>query len=340
MTLTSRPSARLALIIALLACLLAAVPPAFSQNNARDWLMRMATAVEKRNYEGTLVHMHSGQADVLRIVHRYENGRVSERITAVDGAGREIIRDGEEVTCILPDQKAVVIEPRDATDSSQSPLQGRLPRLDSLDERYYRLSIKRGDPIAGRKARMLRVRARDDFRYGYRLWLDEDTAMPLKTQLMQAEEDVIEEIQFSSIVIRASIPAQAVSPSVEMSGFNLQRALSAAPSSGAPPSGARSHWQATRMPPGFMLVASRGKLAPGASDPIEQLVYSDGLATVSVFVEKAPSGDDEGEGVSSMGAANAYTSRRDGYMITAVGDVPVPTVEMLSMSLRKRPGGF
>lgn len=300
-------------------------------DSPESWLMRMAESVEGLNYQGTLVHMHGGDADILMIVHRVEDGRVTERITAIDGAGREIIRDDDQVMCILPDKQAVIVEPRDAGNSKQSPLQGRLPRLDTFDQRYYSLSLQGDGSIAGRAAILLAVQPADEFRYGYRMWLDLETGMPLKTQLRDTAGTVLEQILFTEISIGGDISLSAVQPSASIQEFNWQRTTSSEVADG---SQANWHWQATQLPAGFRPMAVRSKIVPGAASPVEQFVFTDGLATVSVFVESGMGSGDEGEGVSSMGAANAYTFRHRGHLITAVGEVPVTTVEMIAMSMR------
>jgi sigma-E factor negative regulatory protein RseB len=300
-------------------------------DNPRSWLMRMAQAVEQLNYQGTLVHMHGGAADILRIVHRVEGGRISERITALDGPGREIIRNNDEVTCILPDQGIVMIELRDVRDRKQSPLQGHLPQLDNFDERLYRLSFKDEDSVAGRRARVVEVEPSDDYRYGYLLWLDSENAMPLKSQLRDEHGTVIEQILFTEIVLAQHIAATELEPSLSMDKLTLQRATSADAAEIAA-SGPASHagWAVTELPDGFMQIATHAKFVPGSTLPMEQLVYSDGLASVSVFIEADVGTDEQAEGWSGMGAANAYTTMRDGFLITAVGEVPMRTVRLMA----------
>ncbi|HHQ14923.1 MAG TPA: hypothetical protein ENK16_07820, partial [Chromatiales bacterium] len=268
------------------------------------WLTRMARAVEQLNYRGALVHMHDGDADILHIVHRVDNGQVTERITALDGAGREIIRDDDQVTCILPDQQTVLVEPRDAHDRSQSPLQGRLPDPGSFDAQNYDLDLFADGSVAGRKAVLLSIRPTDEYRYGYRIWLDEATGMPLKSQLRSAD-DTLEQIMFTEVSIDTPIDEDAVRPSIDTGSYNWQRAVEASPVAEDDPAG--QQWVAETLPPGFHAMAVRAKLMPGADMPTRQIVYTDGLATVSVFIEMGKEGQDEGEGLSTMGATNAYT---------------------------------
>lgn len=301
---------------------------AWADDDPRQWLMRMAVAVEDLNYEGSLVHMHGGEADILRIVHRVQDGRVSERITAVDGKGREIIRNDDEVTCILPDQMAIHVEPRDARARAQSPLQGSLPSVETLDEELYGVQLDGEGTVAGRPARILAVQPMDPFRYGYRLWLDQETAMPLKIQMREVSGGVLEQILFTEIRMPAAIPDSALEPSLNIDGFKMMKGA-AVPNGEEMPT---ADWRAGDLPDGFMLTMVKSKYAPGADMPTEQLVYSDGLAVVSVFIESARSQEGTTGGASSMGAANAYTTSRDGHLITAVGEVPVRTVQRIALS--------
>jgi len=306
----------------------AALPAA--GDDPRDWLRRMTEAVEFRNYQGTLVHSSGSSAGVLNIVHRVENGRVTERITAQDGMAREIIRNDDEVTCILPDQQSVLVTKRDERDTKTSPLRGRLPSASSVSERHYALEMIGAGRAAGREAVIITVRPRDSYRYGYRLWLDQVTAMPLKSQLWDNKDKVIEQIMFSSISLPETIPADAIEPSLETDDFTWHR-------SGDADNGQLEDmpgWEAAELPDGFQLIAARSKQPPGAGSAMEQLVYADGLALVSVFVEADAAASEPVKGLSRIGAASAFTTSKNGWLITAVGEVPARTVEMIASSIR------
>lgn len=296
----------------------------------RDWLARMDRAVETLNYHGVLVHMHGGEADVLRIVHRVEDGRVTERITSVDGPGREIIRDDDHVTCIMPDQQAVLVEPRDERDGSQSPLRGRLPLLEAFNADFYTLAFVAGGKVAGRDTRAISVQPRDDYRYGYGLWLDELTGMPLKVQLRDAAGVVVEEIMFADITLPPAIDAEDVRPSMTTESYATKRM----PARIDEPADARAPaWEATELPAGFRLTVSHARAAANGA-PTRQMVYSDGLASVSVFIDSGLGAGESGEGASMMGGANAYTTRQNGHVITAIGEVPMRTVELIAHAMR------
>jgi sigma-E factor negative regulatory protein RseB len=317
-------------------CLLLLIFPALNglaADDPRVWLQRMGDAVENLNYRGTLVHVNNGTAGVLQIVHRVHQAQVTERITALDGAPREIIRNNDEVTCILPDQAMVMVEHRDDRDPQKSPLRGRLPNVASFNEDHYRLEFVGSGRAAGRDAQIIAVRPIDGYRYGYQIWLDRLTAMPLKSQLWDDHGNVVEEILFAEIRMTGEIPAAAVRASLPTDAYSWHR-------SGDPPNSAtsRSAWRAEDMPPGFELIAALSKMPPGSRQAMEHLVYTDGLASVSVFIEAGVAASEQAEGLSQMGAANAYTTTREGQLVTAVGEVPARSVEMIALSVRAPEG--
>ena len=322
--------------------LLAAAIPAMLAGSAlaaedpRDWLQRMSNSVEYLNYEGTLVHLFQGEAVTLSIVHRVEDGVVSERLSSLDGAGREIIRNGEEVKCIFPDEDTVLVETREDRNRGQSPLRATLPLYSDEIEAHYRFDFRASDRIAGRSARVVAVRPMDSYRYGYQIWLDSKTAIPLKSQLKNEQGQVVEQIMFTDIKLPESIPEERVQPSVEVFGMTL---LQAGPGASTPARSeklqgpVRSSWAAARLPPGFEMSSAHDEVMVGSENPTRHLVYSDGLASVSVFIDEAVAAAEEVEGSASISGANAYTLIRGGYLITALGVVPPHTVEMIAGSV-------
>lgn len=315
----------------LLATTVLAARPAHAADDPRAWLDRMARAIDGLNYEGELVHVHGDDATVMRVVHRVEGGKVTEKITSED-ADREIIRTDDEVTCIFPDQHTVLVEARDDSGSGDSPLRAHLPGAGGIDPALYHVSFAGVDRVAGRRTQGIWIRPKDGFRYGYRIWLDRETAMPLHTQLFDEDGRTLEQFRFTDIELPQSIPDSAVRPSVAIDSFAVRR--SAPPGVGPQPGEAGNDWAAGELPPGFRLSVRQAKVSPDARAGLRHMVYSDGLATVSVFIEPAVAASEQAEGLSQIGAANAYTTTVDGHMITAVGDVPARTVELFARSAR------
>jgi sigma-E factor negative regulatory protein RseB len=302
----------------------------------QDWLDRMARATQQVSYQGTLVHTCDGIVDVVQIVHRVENGRVTERITSQDFAGREIIRNPDEVMCLLPEQNSVIVESRhDRSQGESSPI-SKLPSFNNVDTTTYKLAMRQPDRIAGQDTEVIAVRPVDEYRYGYRLWLDRNRAMLLKFELMGETGETLEQILFTDIEYSDQIPAADVSPSMPMDTFRRQQSsVSVEPAGGIDESREGSvQWRATELPAGFKLTVRRSKTVLGSAQPIEQLVYSDGLGSVSVFIETGVAEAEMAEGLSRFGATNAYTTTLEDRLITAIGYVPVRTVKLIALSVR------
>lgn len=313
--------------------------PARADGRPQDWLARMEQALGSLNYEGTLVHMHGNEASVMHVVHRVDAGITAERITAMDEVGREIIRRGDEVTCIFPDQRMVIVGRRDGSAIGTSPLRQQFPDDIRFEDDHYRFAIASGGRLVGRSTWMVTVKPMDQYRYGYRLWLDRDTAMPLKVQIAAEDGSVIEQLLFSDISLPERIPAAAMNPSVSTEGFSWRQSdATVSPLSAGQVRAVHPVWRATSLPPGFRLHTSRSRQIDGVDMPMEHLVYSDGIVSVSVFVESGATAAGQGEGVSQIGAANAYTAMTGPWLVTAVGEVPVRTVEMIARSLQRTDG--
>jgi sigma-E factor negative regulatory protein RseB len=313
----ARPVAGPTLLLAALFCSHA------TAQEARDWLERMTRAVDELNYRGTFVHVLDGTVETLHIVHRNADGRSGERIVSLGGPGREIVRQGSLVQGIFPDRRVVLFETR----SDVSPLVSALPSNTADLEPHYEITLGGSDRVAERAVQVLEIKPRDEFRYGYRLWLDLATAMPLQSTLIDERGEVVEQILFTEIEVPADIPADALEPTIDTTGFTTVRAPESTPLAAEIP------WRAAAVPGGFKLsVATQGPMA-GSDTPVEHLVYSDGLATVSVFIEAPATNADVQDGFSTAGSMNAYSLTLRGRKVTAVGEVPRQTVRTIASSL-------
>ncbi len=298
-----------------------------SPEEARQWLERMTEALATRNYVGLFTHSTPGQSESMRIVHRVEDGRSYERLVSLDGSGREIIRTREEVHAYLPDRRVVLVEPR----NDEGSLLTALPNPQAQLEAFYDLAVRPGHKLLGRDVQVVDIRPRDRYRYGYRLWLDEATAMPLRSVVANGEGKPVEQISFTSLEMQRRIADSEVEPAVDATGFQWVRTGRKGP----PPAVAQSggSWRPMRLPPGFRLVASRVQLLPGSPVPAQHLIFSDGMAAISVFIEPGhPRGPTPPES-SSMGSANAYSTSIQGHVVTAVGEVPPDTVREVATSV-------
>jgi sigma-E factor negative regulatory protein RseB len=313
----------------LVACLLVSPLQATEApiDDARGWLERMSEALASRNYDGLFTHSTAGQTESMRIVHRVENGRSLERLVSLDGSGREVVRTRGEVHAYLPDRKVVLVEPRGDDGSLLKALPTPGPKLD----KYYDLAVRKGNRILGREIVVIDVRPKDAYRYGYRLWLDAETAMPVRSVVADGAGRQVEQILFTRLDVRDRIPEKDIEPSVDASGFQwvrTDRKVAAMPQLPA-----NHGWRPLRVPPGFRLVASRLQPMPGSPMPAQHLIFSDGLAAISVFIEPSASSGPRPPEAATMGSANAYSTSVQGHVITAVGEVPPATVREIASSV-------
>lgn len=316
-------------VCALACCLLTGTLAQAVDSDARSWLERMSKSLTERNYDGRFIHSRDDQSETLRIVHRNVKGKITERLVSFDGSRREYIRTNTEVTCYMPDTRSVLVESRPDSDA----LLSLIPEYRSGLEAYYDISVGPVVTILGRKAQVLTVQPRDEYRYGYRLWLDAETAMPLKSQLFSRNGRVIEQVAFAELTVRDRIADDDLRPAVDASGYQwvrheIRRRTVAQESVG---------WRITNLPPGFKLQVTRLQPLVGSSVPVRHLVYTDGLATVSLFIEQV-TGVAQGTGLQKVGSAFAFHSEAQGYQVTAVGEVPAVTVKSMVSSLIRDPG--
>jgi sigma-E factor negative regulatory protein RseB len=308
------------------------VATAVAAEEPTQWLERMNQALTTRNYDGTFSHWHGGKVEMLRIIHRVQDGAVAERLVSLDGSGREFIRSGHDLACYLPDKKTVLVEKR-PTDES---LLGGFPAVNQQTAPFYEIKEVARTRLNLRDTRIITVTPKDEFRYGYRLWIDESTAMPLKTQLCDGRGRVIEQIVFASLTLSSHIPDSAFKPDVSTDGFQWLRNESAPAKE--PPENASLVWNALKLPPGFKMAARSAQVMPGSTDPVAHLVFSDGLASVSVFVEmetktkEAPDEQTVTEESARLGSSSVYSTMMGGRKVTAVGEVPPATVRSIASS--------
>ncbi|HUX73156.1 MAG TPA: MucB/RseB C-terminal domain-containing protein [Steroidobacteraceae bacterium] len=328
-------------------CALAAVPLAWcAAADPRQWLEKMSHALATRNYDGTFFHVSDGRVEMMRIVHRVKGGRVIERLQSLEGSGREFIRNDDQLTCYLPDEHTVLVELR----QKRGPFLSSLPKFGSGVERFYRIESLPDARLLGKLVHVIAVNPTDRYRFGYRLWLDRRTAMPLKTQLYDSQGRVLEQIIFAQLKMPKTIPASDLEPAVSTAGM---RWIVQSPSANA--SAAVSAFRASELPPGFRLTVAAAQTLGGAKRPAEHLVYSDGLATVSVFVEPgrgrkpalaaaagaASAGSAAAaapaptlRGLAHIGSGFAFSTMVAGHQVTAVGEVPAETVEFIAHSVK------
>jgi sigma-E factor negative regulatory protein RseB len=299
-------------------------------DDAQKSLDRMAKAAQTLNYDGTFVYRNGATMQSMRIIHRFGEEGERERLVALSGAAREVIRDRERVTCILPDRQSVVV----AKSRQRQFPHSKLFQSGSGFARYYTLRVAGGERIAGRHTQLVTVEPHDRFRYGYRLWMDQDSGLLLKSELVDEHAEIVEQLVYTNIALPESIPDELLEPEISGAGYTWygdEKDDSASPGSTAEPG-----WLPTWLPNGFELLDQARDPILSSRDPVEHLLFSDGLASLSIFIERLDTTSEPLDGLDNMGAMNAFGSMVDDLQITVVGEVPAATVERVAASVSRR----
>ena len=284
-----------------------------AERDPQALLDRMAKAQRSVEYEGTLVYLHGRHLATLRIAHRIDNGVSMESLLALSGPIRAVARNDRGVTCMLSDAKAFSL-PRGQRGGNV--LRAGPIEFDHIRQNYL-LHVLGQSRVAGRDTDVVGIVPRDDYRYGYRYYIDRETGLPLKVDLMNDAGEPIEQVMFTSV---DTFPDDARQLGPASTPTEPPGAVGDKPAIATQDSG----WKPTKMPPGFDVVTSRREGA------MEHLVIGDGIASVSIYVEPAVASDGGRlVGAARMGAITAIGGRIDGHHATVVGEVPERTAQLL-----------
>ena len=303
------------------------VPAVQAESASIELLERMSQAAKQLNYEGVFAYQSGKTFQSVRIYHRNDDGNESERLVSLNGSAREVLRSNDTVTCINPDGKQVNVSQRPLGRGFPSDL---LRRLRSATP-FYELKLGEEDRIAGKLTQRLEIKPVDSYRYGYRLWMDKETDLLLKSELIGENNEVLETFEFTDIETGVEIADAKLAP--QMSGNEMIWHRTEPGEMTTQDLVAFSHWQAKWLPDGFTLVAHQNRLRANNGAHVEQRVYSDGLSSVSVFIEKMLAQHNHFHGGSHMGAVNAFGSVIHAHFVTVVGEVPAVTVEKIGAAI-------
>ena len=298
------------------------------------WLDRMNVAFAELDYDGVFSYWSSGNMASLRVVHVAKNDMEHERLVHLNGAPREIVRDGDKVLCIMqPGDRLLSV----GSSIPAGPFAKAFLRDFSAVANNYELAMKGEDRIAARPAVRMTVMPKDEHRYGYRLWIDKETGLLLKSELMdEAQHAALEVFQFNQLRLGGDVSADALTP-VKPSGSVLHHLRVANESESAIKAETEVKWHADWLPEGFEMAASDLRHAPATKQDVSTLMYSDGLAAISVFVEDLPN-DAATNMLSRKGATVSVTRRVTGpneahHLVTVIGEVPPETATAIASNV-------
>jgi sigma-E factor negative regulatory protein RseB len=318
---------RSGLTISALLFLVLTVSAAHADEDATKWLERMSRAAHTLNYIGTFVYMQDGQLETMQLVHAVDEAGEHDRLVSLSGPNREVIREHGQVTCYLPEKDDLVAE-HPATPPG-FPL--NLPTQWEQLRHLYDFRVLELSRVAGLSAQHVAIVPRDKLRYGQNYWIAIDSGLLLRADVVNEQGEVLEQLEFTSVSLLDQIPVQQLQPEAG------SRAIDLSPKPPLPEVQITQplHWHVARLPAGFELELQRQHAMAEDGVTVEHLIYSDGLASVSIFIEPRRDHDQivEGGSTSRRGSVNAYTHMLPQQRVIVLGEVPLATVMQIGESI-------
>lgn len=308
-----------------------AIPTGDSPLNA--WLMRVHQAARQSVYTGTFVVSSGGNMASARIWHVCDGAQQLERVETLSGTPRAIFRRNDQVVTFFPLSKVAVAEVRESLGLFPSLLKSS----DSSIGDFYRLKILGSERIAGFEAEIAQLIPHDRLRYGYRVWSEKKTGLIIQLQTLDLDGKVLEQAAFSELQLDAPVNVGKLSRLGNTDGYRVLRPELQKTSAEA------QGWGLRKEVDGFRPMACyqrpvAGQAGAGVSPASAmQWIFSDGVATVSLFVEAFDARRHQREGVTDMGGATHTLTRRiSDWWATVVGEVPPATLMAFAQVLERK----
>ena len=286
------------------------------------WLKKIHQATQRLSYTGTFVYKNDGRSETSRITRYVDSTGDIEKLEVLDGVPREIVRTRDTVRCYLPGSQLVKVDRR-----TERGFPALLPEQINALARNYEISLGETRRLAGYDCQAVVLTPRDNLRYGYRLYADVKSGMLLRAVTVDAAGQQIEEFVFTQLTI-GGVTREMVKSRHASRSWRHEDA-------GAAPTKLIG-WSLSSELPGFHKVVEL-KRRLGDSRSAGQLVYSDGLAAVSVFIESLEGRNDPVRtGLASVGAIHIYTREVANHMVTVVGEAPAASVQRIANAVEYR----
>lgn len=297
-----------------------------STASANDlWLMiqKAAFAARELNYKGTFLYQNGNQSNSVQITHMNNSGREFTRNVILNtDKPREVFSEGSDIVIFHPQKNKIVIEKR----RGQNLFPAILPvNLDSL-KASYKLRLVGSDNIAGRNAQVVELVPNDAYRYNYKVWLDTEYGLLLKMALLNDKNQTLEQVIFQELNMLNTHDLNWFQPKIDVSKSYVMEDVALL-------NRVSTNWIVAELPPGYVKVDHIERAAKGKRSPVNQMIFSDGLASVSLFIEPLSKGVRPKTGHMIVGSTNICAHVIDGYQITVVGEVPASTVQQIAKAV-------
>ncbi len=304
------------------------------RRDAAAWLARIQKAAKRENYTGTLTFQRGGTMHSSRIQH-FSDGLNNEyeRLEMLDGQQREVLRHNAQVHTLMHEARVVVVELQEGKDRFPALLattKGDV--LEQYDMRHFGR-----ERVAGMECEVFALEPRDALRYAYRIWADKDSCLLIRAQTLGDAETVLEQVAFSQVEIGVPSGKQRIMAAIKrLNGWrkydiHYQQA-----------NVAEQGWNVSAPVKGFQKIREVRRplnTEGGTAFEVQQIVFSDGLAGLSVFIEPVDEKRARKEGIASQGPTHVQVKRIADHWVTVVGEVPASTVRQFTAAVSYRPTG-
>jgi sigma-E factor negative regulatory protein RseB len=300
-----------------------------STGEALQLLQKVTSAAQKLSYTGVFVYQTGSRSETSRITRLVEDGNEFERLEVLDGSPREVVRRNDEVSCFLPDNKLLIVERRSARQLFPTLMPGSLT---GLTEHYV---IRKGASgrVAGVTSRMVIIEPKDEYRFGHQFWIEPNSGLLLKANLIGDAGAVLETFAFTELRIGGAVTKEMVQARMEPTGggdWQVQRVSSNELRADD------GQWLFRNPLPGFRRISGmKRKLSPESPEST-QLIFSDGLAAISIFLEPLAGRVREEPSAFAVGAVNVYKRQVADYQVIVMGDVPAGALRFFGDGIEPR----
>lgn len=306
-------------------------PTSAHVRSVNEWLTRMHEASNQRSYIGTLVVSAGSAMSASKIWHVCDGSQQMERVDTLTGAPRTTIRRNKEVITFVPEAKTAFVEKRDSL--------GMFPELlrtpSNLIPQFYSAREVGVQRVAGHLADMVEILPRDDLRFGYRIWSERQTGLVVKLQTLGEQGAVLEQVAFSELQLDAPVSMDKLSKLMkDTRGYEVHKPTLKKTTAEA------EGWRLKEPVPGFTAMSCHTRETPGAAAQAPgqasmQWVFSDGLASVSLFVEPFDAQRHTQETSATVGATNSVNRRVGDHWLTVMGEAPAATLRRFAIALER-----
>jgi sigma-E factor negative regulatory protein RseB len=313
----------------LLACLIAShfsLAMADPEAQADPWILldKAAHAARDLSYKGIFTYQSGTNSRSIEITHMNAGQGEYSRVVMLDGLPREVLSQGSDIVIFSPRNEKVVIEKR----RGKNLFPALLPVNLDLVKASYQAKVTGQERVAGREGVIVLLEPRDSYRYSYRLLTDKEYGLLLKATTLNQQNDVIEQMAFNQLNLLNTQDMEWFQPKVDpRKPYVMEEEV---PSSAA---GETNGWKLGQLPAGYKQIDHIKRVVPGKSTPVNQLIFSDGLSSVSLFIEPLTKGVRPKIGHTMVGPTNFYANVKGGYQIVVVGEVPQATVSQIANSV-------